>query len=26
VVTLPRVEDLEDAIGRIARFLAGYTG
>jgi alanine-synthesizing transaminase len=25
VVTLPRVEDLEDAIGRIARFLASYT-
>jgi alanine-synthesizing transaminase len=25
VVTLPRVEDLEDAIGRIARFLSSYT-
>jgi alanine-synthesizing transaminase len=25
VVTLPRVEDLEDAIGRIARFLSTYT-
>ena len=25
VVTLPRVADLEDAIGRIARFLSTYT-
>ncbi len=24
VVTLPRVDELEDAIGRLARFLAGY--
>jgi alanine-synthesizing transaminase len=24
IVTLPRVADLEDAIGRIARFLSTY--
>jgi alanine-synthesizing transaminase len=26
IVTLPRVADLEDACGRIARFLSRYTG